>query len=141
MNFKQTMCVVLTVGLLSGCAGGLNSMQKHEYKQYEMDQVLIEEKDPGLGAALGILPGGGSFYAREYGYGILNLLLWPASILWDPISGYQGSQSINYDVTAHHLKKEYQREVADLDDKLALKKIESDEYVIAKRKLQEKYHR
>ncbi len=48
---------------------------------------------------MGILPGGGSFYAEEPGFGVLNLLLWPVSIFWDPVSGYEGSEKINYQVS------------------------------------------
>lgn len=139
MSYSKLIGMVIVLGLLSGCAGGLNSMQKREYKQFELDSVLVEEKDPGLGAALGILPGGGSFYAREYVYGVINLLLWPASILWDPISGYHGSQSINYDMTVYQLDKKRKKEMDALDDQLSAGDIDNKEYVSKKRKIEDKY--
>ena len=43
----------------------------------------IKIKDPGLAAALGFLPGGGSFYTGQFGLGVLDVILWPFSILWD----------------------------------------------------------
>ena len=65
----------------------------------EASGQAVKEKSPGVGVALGFLPGGGSFYTRRYGLGALNLLTWPLSILWDPINGYNGSQTINYYAT------------------------------------------
>jgi len=43
----------------------------------------IKIKDPGAAAAFAFLPGGGSFYTGQIGLGVLNLLLWPFSVLWD----------------------------------------------------------
>lgn len=114
-------------------------MQKREYVAFENDGVLIEEKDPTLGAVLGILPGFGSFYVREPGYGILNLLLWPISVLWDPVSGYGGAKTINYDITKYHLKKEKQKEMMALDDKLASGELDDKGYILEKRRLDQKY--
>ena len=41
-----------------------------------------------LGELACAMPGGGSFYGREYGLGVVNLLFWPLSSLWDPVSGH-----------------------------------------------------
>ena len=139
MNQIKLVCTLLLVAVLSGCASGLNSMQKREYAAMKLDNVVIEEKNPTLGLALGLLPGFGSFYAREPGYGILNLLLWPASILWDPISGHQGSEAINYELTKHYLKKQQESAISALDDKLMTKEIDSTEYVQEKNKVEQKY--
>ena len=114
-------------------------MQKREYAAFENDGTLIEEKSPTLGVVLGILPGFGSFYAREPGFGIANLLLWPASVLWDPISGYNGAKSINYDLTKHHMKKKKEKEITVLDDQLSVGEIDGSAYVLAKRKIEQKY--
>lgn len=43
----------------------------------------IRIKDPAKAAVLGLLPGGGSFYTRDVGLGITDLLLWPFSPIWD----------------------------------------------------------
>ncbi|GGI88433.1 hypothetical protein [Halopseudomonas pertucinogena] len=130
---------VLAAAMITGCASGLNSMQEREYRAMEAADVLVEEKDPSVGAALGILPGGGSFYARSPGLGVVNLLFWPLSILWDPISGYNGSMAINYDMTKHHLKREMQAELSRLDDQLALEELDRHQYVTKKRAIESKY--
>jgi len=139
MKYSKAAGIILAASLISGCATGLNSMQEREYIAMKSDHVLVEEKNPTAGAVLGILPGGGSFYAREPGFGIVNLLFWPLSILWDPISGYEGSKAINYDITKQKLKKEMKSEVSALDDKLTLGQINKVNYVIEKNKTEKKY--
>ena len=67
--------LVLALGLAAACAGcasGLNSQQKAELRHYEANGLAVEEKSPGTGAALGLLPGGGSFYGREYGLAVVD---------------------------------------------------------------------
>ena len=118
---------------------GLNSAQEREYQAFKHNSVLVEEKNPTTGAVLGILPGGGSFYAGEIGLGVVNLLLWPASIFWDPVSGHSGSKAINYDITKQQLQKDKNKELSLLDDKLSLGEVDTTEYVLAKRKVEEKY--
>jgi hypothetical protein len=125
---------------LTGCASGLNSMQQREYRAMDNAGVLIEEKNPTTGAVLGILPGFGSFYAREPAFGIVNLLFWPLSILWDPVSGYEGSKAINYDVTKQKLNRDMKAELSELDSRLTLEQVTTAEYVIEKRKIEEKYN-
>jgi hypothetical protein len=139
MKYGKTASVILATYLISGCATGLNSIQEREYIAMKSDHVLVEEKNPSTGAVLGILPGGGSFYAREPGFGVVNLLAWPLSILWDPVSGYGGSKAINYDITKQKLKKELQSEISALDDKLTLGQISTIEYVFEKKKIEKKY--
>jgi hypothetical protein len=54
----------------------------------------IPDKNAGLAFGLGFLPGGGSFYVGSYDLGVLDLLLWPISIVWDaPISAARASKS------------------------------------------------
>lgn len=140
MKSVKEICLLMLILALSGCAGGLNSIQKKEYVAFEYDGVLVKEKNPVTGAVLGILPGIGSFYVGEVGYGILNLLAWPVSILWDPISGYNGSMSINYDITKKVLRDKKNKEISMLDDQLAGKKIDTSTYFLEKRKIENKYN-
>lgn len=135
---KNTAVVALLLALM-GCASGLNSMQKAEYKAYENSGVLVEEVDPTSAALFGLLPGGGSFYVGETGLGIVNLLFWPLSIAWDPISGYRGAQMTNLSVTQYHIKTELEKEISDLDDQLTLGQIDNTQYIVAKRKVEKKY--
>lgn len=133
------LCALLVGSLITGCATPITSGQKQELKAYQAKGFAIEEKNPGAGAAFGILPGGGSFYVREYGLGVANLLLWPVSILWDPMSGYQGSQSLNYYATKAHVQKLKEKEMAGLEDKLMMETIDNKEFVSEKRKIETKY--
>jgi hypothetical protein len=67
MKLLKTIMTVAPVITITGCASGLNSIQEREYSAFEQDGVLIEEKNPSAGVVLGLLPSGGSFYAREPG--------------------------------------------------------------------------
>lgn len=102
---NRTMAVAVVVVALSGCAKGLSPQQTREYQAMEANGIATQEKNPTTGALLGLLPGGGSFYARDAGFGVLNLLLWPVSILWDPVSGYDGSMAINYQASLANIRK------------------------------------
>lgn len=125
--------------MLASCASPINSHQKAELNVYRAKGYEVTEKNPGTGAALGILPGGGSFYSRNYGLGVLNLLLWPVSILWDPISGHDGSESINYYATKQNVSKMQGKELAKLNDQLEMKAITSEKYMLEKNKIEQKY--
>ena len=131
--------LIASAVLLVGCATPLTQSQKREYQAMKSKGMLIEEKNPGAGAALGILPGGGSFYAREPGFGVVNLLFWPLSVLWDPVSGYEGAKSINYDASRQDIRKKKDQEVAALDDKLRAGAISNTEYLDQKQKVDQKY--
>ncbi|GLZ86023.1 hypothetical protein Pres01_20740 [Metapseudomonas resinovorans] len=123
----------------SGCASGLNSQQKTELRNFESRGLSVEEKNPGAGAALGLLPGGGSFYGREYGFGAINLLLWPISILWDPVSGYNAAESINYYSTKEHVRQLRKNELDGLDEELKNGSVDLKAYALEKSKIDAKY--
>lgn len=141
IGLKKTFTATLlaTSVALSGCASGLNSMEKREYRAYKENGMLIEDKNPSLGAGLGVLPGGGSFYSGNPGLGIANLLMWPISILWDPVSGYSGSKSVNYGVTKASVRHDQNREIEALDNQLVAGEIDNSEYVRLKKKITDKY--
>jgi len=61
-------------------------------------------------------------------------------VLWDPVSGYEGAMTINYDVTKYHIKKVKEQEIFALDDKLSIGEIDNTEYILAKRKVEQKYN-
>lgn len=114
MSLSRPPLIAPILVLVSGCADGLNSQQTTELECYEARDLVAIEKSPGTGTAFGLLPGGGSFYDRSYGLGMVDLLLWPLSVLWDPVSGYDVSQRINYTVTRVHLGKLRQRDSDEL---------------------------
>ena len=138
MNIRTMLGVLVATLFCTGC-DGLNSRQEAELRAMESDNVAVKEKSPGTGAALGILPGCGSFYTRQWGMGIVDLITWPFSILWDPISGYNGAKELNYDVSRENVKKLKKKEMEDLDQKLEGKKISAEEYALQARKIDKKY--
>jgi len=140
MKFIKLFACIVGVVFLAGCATGLNAVQKREYAAMEQDGVLVKEKDPATGAILGILPGGGSFYARSPGLGVVNLLLWPLSVLWDPVSGYGGSQAINYDATKYNLKRDEEKAIDELNTRLSIGEIDVTTYTLEKSKIAKKYN-
>lgn len=139
MQYLRTLLIGGLLAITTGCANGLNSVQKAELDAYESRGMAIRDKSPGAAAALGLLPGGGSFYGREYGYGVVNLLLWPLSILWDPVSGYDAARAINYNVTKAHVAKLHERELQELDDQLGNGQMDIARYTLEKRKVDSKY--
>ncbi len=138
-NMRQTVYMLLAATALSGCATSLTSVQKQEYKTYVAKGLAVQEKSPGAGAFLGILPGGGSFYARSYGCGVVNLLTWPLSVLWDPVSGYEGSLAINYYATKVNVESKMSKDISELDDQLVTKLITNEAYLQQKHMVQARY--
>ncbi len=137
---KRTMFGIVALGIglgVTGCAG-LNSTQRAEYSAMKAERVDVQEKNPGTAAVLGILPGGGSFYTRQWGLGIVDLLLWPFSILWDPIAGYNEAEMINYTASRDQVRRIVKKEIAELDALLDEKKISQEEYNTRRRAIEKK---
>ncbi len=88
---------------------------------------------------LGLLPGGGSFYTKQYGYGAVNLLTWPLSVLWDPFNGEGGAKDLNYESTMMKIKKSKQTEMSKLEDEYIQKRINSEEFYLKSKRLETKY--
>jgi hypothetical protein len=140
MKSKLTVGIcILGITLLNGCATPLNSGQKQELQAYQAKGLAIEEKNPSTAAALGLLPGGGSFYTRNIGLGVVNLLMWPLSILWDPVSGHDGAESINYFATKAAAQKSMNKEMRELDHTMEEKSITQEQYLRKKREIELKY--
>ncbi|WP_434139972.1 hypothetical protein JQR84_09900 [Pseudomonas luteola] len=137
--YRKAVAAIGMAVLLNGCASGLNSFQKSELDRYEARGLVVQEKSPGLAAGLGLLPGGGSFYTREYGFGVVNLLLWPLSIIWDPVGGYDAAKVINYQATKAKLDAERDKDLDTLDSQLQLGQIDITQYALEKRKIESKY--
>ena len=101
--------------------------------------LAAEEKNVALAAGLGILPGGGSFYTRNYGLGVVNLLFWPLSICWDPLSGANGATYINYYATKTQVTILKKNELRSLEEQVNDGKITITEYILEREKLRKKY--
>jgi len=139
-QFSKTSAMLLTIGVtLSGCASGLNSLEKRELKYFQLTDLAVEEKNVAIAGVLGILPGGGSFYTEEYTFGVLNLLLWPASILWDPFSGINGAEQANYAATKIRIDRLKSEELDALEDKLKAGSMQLAQYTLEKNKITKKF--
>lgn len=133
---KKTLGLLLLVTLTS-CAS-LNSQQKSELKEWQANNLEVQDKSPGTAAALNILPGVGDFYNGNVGLGIVNLLTWPASIIWAPVGGATGAEEVNYYSTKSSIDKfEKNKKITqqNLDEALYLKAISVDEHMVAVRKV------
>ena len=67
------------------------------------------------------------------------MLLWPASILWDPFSGYRAAEALNYQATREHVASLRKRDISQLDTRLNSNEIDSKTYILEKRKIEDKY--
>jgi hypothetical protein len=141
MKYMRTLgsvLVLVSISLLAGCAT-LTQEQKTEYTLMEKDGVLVKEKDPKTGAWFGLLPGGGAFYGREPAVGVIDLLLWPLSILWDTTVGFQTSKTVNYNLTVSELGRAKAKEMNELEAERDVKKIDDVTYAARKREIEQKY--
>ncbi|WP_144174309.1 hypothetical protein [Pseudomonas sp. Kh13] len=140
MSTIRNLTAAALIALTTGCATGLNSAQESELASYRARNLAVEEKSPGLAAGLGLLPGGGSFYGRAYGFGVVNLLFWPLSIAWDPVSGHDAAEMINYQATKAHIATLKKHDMDELDAKLESDSIDLKRYTLDKRRIDEKYN-
>ena len=99
---KRTVATVVlaTALLFAGCAP-LTYQQRADYDLWKAQGKVIQEKSETAAFFLGLLPGGGSFYTRQYGIGVVDTLLWPLSVLWDPSIGVGGAKKINFEATKY----------------------------------------
>ena len=127
--------IMVVFVMLPGCSS-LNSFERQHYEVLKHEGLLVEEKSPVAAAALGLLPGCGSFYTHNWGLGIADFILWPASMLWDPIVAYHQAKWMNYQASRAYLAQMKQREMHDLDTRLAAGMINQVQYLQAKRQLE-----
>jgi len=121
----------------TGCSS-LNSTQKRELAEWDSQNLKVEEKNEGLAAGLNVLPGIGDFYNGNIGLGVVNLLFWPASVLWAPVGGASGAAEANYYATKSQvdsLSKKRDSTLNDLQAAAMTKQITHDEFYIASQKI------
>ncbi len=138
-KLTKILSLLMIIMSLSACVSGLNSYQKREMSAYRAKKIAVEPKSEVLGVVLGLLPGGGSFYTENYGIGVVDLIFWPLSILWDPINGYNGAESINYYATKEAVNYEKNEKLKKLDNQLISKEINNTEYLVKKREIESSY--
>lgn len=96
---------ILTLCILFTSCASMNSSQKRELSNWQAQNLEVQEKNKTTAALLNILPGIGDFYNGNPGYGIANLLLWPASVLWAPVGGASGADEANYFATKAYVEE------------------------------------
>jgi len=138
----KKLAVVFLVVFLSSCVSGLNGNQERKLVAIKqaMPEHYQEEKNVGLAAALGLLPGGGSLYTKNYVVGVVDLLLWPMSVLWDPINGLNGAKEINYYSSKSAINRQKNKEIDELQEQLVNNKITEKQFTIRQLKISRKYN-
>ena len=137
MKKKLSKVLVLLLLISTGCSS-LNSAQKRELSEWESENLKVEDKNEGLAAGLNVLPGIGDFYNGNIGLGVVNLLAWPASILWAPVGGASGAAEVNYYSTkaeVDKLSKKKQATINELQSAAMTNTITRDEFYIASEKV------
>jgi len=122
----------------SGCVS-LTPAQRAQFAAMKADGVAVQERSPVVGAVLGILPGGGSFYTQQWGLGVVDFLAWPYSVLWDPFAGYAGAEAINYEASRVHARRLKAAQLAELDQLLDELQIPQDDYIRRRRALEAQF--
>jgi hypothetical protein len=138
MRIAGRLVGILLLTSLVGC-NSLNTIQEQEYRSMKVEGLLIEEKNPTLAACLGVLPGCGSFYTGQYALGVLDVVTWPVSILWDPIAAYNQACLTNYQASRAGITRLKKRELAALDEARDFGRITQVEYNQSKRAIESKF--
>lgn len=129
----------LAVSVAAGCASSITSSQSRELAEYEAKGLKVSEKNETGAIVAGLLPGGGSWYTGSYGPAIANTILWPVSILWDPVSGYNGARTANYYATEAHVDELRNDALDELDYQHEADEISQKKYMRERRQIRNKY--
>ena len=107
---RVIVLMVLSVSLL-GCTS-LSSTEKAKIRELEAQGIRVPHetvKHPVVAGALNVLPGFGNFYLAagtdegdHWLYGLLNLLTWPASVIWAIPEGAIDATNINKRETVYY---------------------------------------
>ncbi len=97
--------VVLCILSSSACSDphyGLKKYQVNDLRTWTAGgQEVVVEKKPETATVLGFFIGLGSFYTNEPVLGVVDLLFWPFSMLWEPWIAPSLANQINYEATRH----------------------------------------
>ncbi len=133
---KKVFCLMMLASMVS--CSSLNSYQKSELKEWQANDIEVQEKNPSTAAGLNVILGIGDFYNGNIGLGVVNLLTWPVSILWAPIGGSTGAEEVNYYATKRQVdifEKNKKITQSNVEEAFILKKITEQERAIAINKI------
>lgn len=127
-----TSCLAVA---LMGCVS-MRPSEKAQLRELEAYGIPEEEqaiKDPGLAASLSVLPGGGNFYlavgsgeSSQWVIGVLNLLVWPFSVMWGVPVAVIDARTINKKETVYYYtltptgRQEFERIKADFQKAVSI---------------------
>ncbi len=98
-----TMVLLVLLFGTMGCTDpmyGLRDVQKTDIRIWEEQGIeIVKEKDPAKATRLGFFIGLGSFYTDQPVLGVVDLLTWPLSIMWEPWIATAEANKINYEAT------------------------------------------
>ena len=106
MKKNSFMVLGLALGLgLTACTDphyGLKKYQISDLRHWEAaGHPIVVEKRPETATVLGFFIGLGGFYTNQPVLGVVDLLFWPISILWEPWIAPAYANEINYEATKH----------------------------------------
>ena len=94
--------LILSCASRSNPLYGLREYQKTDLRDWETEgQLIVKEKDPAIATKLSFFFGLGAFYTGQPVLGVVDLLTWPVSILWEPFISPAEANKINYEATKH----------------------------------------
>ena len=103
MRYGRFIIFILLSLMFVGCSDpmyGLRSYQKMDLREWEASgQQIVVEKKPETATVLGLFIGLGSFYTEEPILGVIDLLTWPISPLWEVWIAPANANKINYEAT------------------------------------------
>ena len=117
----------------------INNQQLAKLKIYQDKGFYINKKSPLLGLFVGLFPAGGCLYLKHFIFGIISILSYPLSIIWEIVIGYFGSLKVNYFATLQFVNESYTAEEKKLDNLLLEMNDNGKYYIAAKKELDKKY--
>ena len=119
MGLRNFCALILMLWTCIGCESVTQSEKEilADLRHFTID--IEEEYSRGTAMSLNFLPGVGNFYLGQTGYGVLNLLTWPVSILWGMPQAWVDATRLNekYTVDYYRTRSGQQRVQSILIDK------------------------
>lgn len=110
---KKVIVLIFCV-VLAGCGDpmyGLRPHQRHDLRDWEAaGQPIVVEKSPQTATVLSLFIGLGSFYTDEPVLGVVDLLLWPFSPLWEIWISPAKANQMNYEATRQAWERRQRQE-------------------------------
>lgn len=137
---KLALAVIAAAAVLQGCTTPLIEGQKRELRTYEEKGLKVEEKSPGVAAALGLLPGVGYFYTGHYVLGITTIPLYPLlGPIWMPFDTHGAAEARNYYATKAEVERAKAKAIRENDHRMEDKEITYEEHIRLQRDIEAKY--